>query len=296
MVRFGDAAAVAPGAALTVDVHLPVLGTDRAANPCVERWLARGPVVSGASDGVRYVHDDRLLFAVIEQDESEAGGVEAAAERVYAKLRAFEQTTPFRHTLRIWNYMDAINEGAGDGERYRRFCVGRARGLGDALSQPYPAATGVGRQQATGRLQVFWISGRTPGLGIENPRQVSAWRYPREYSPVSPGFARATLTDDGALLVSGTASIVGHASRHIGDALAQLEETLRNLHTLAAQTRNAERPTRSSLLKVYVRDPASLDAVRARVRLAWPDAPALYLAADVCRRELLVEIEALWLA
>jgi chorismate lyase/3-hydroxybenzoate synthase len=30
----------------------------------------------------------------------------------------------------MWNYLDAINENDGDEERYRQFCLGRARGLG----------------------------------------------------------------------------------------------------------------------------------------------------------------------
>ena len=36
--------------------------------------------------------------------------------------------------LRLWNYLDAINLGDGDDERYRRFCDGRARGMITAVS------------------------------------------------------------------------------------------------------------------------------------------------------------------
>src|SRR3546814_8116900 len=47
-----------------------------------------------------------------------------------------------------------------------------------------------------------------------------------------PSFSRATLIGDGAnarLLVSGTASVVGHESLHAGDLTAQLDETMANL-------------------------------------------------------------------
>ncbi|HEX2492646.1 MAG TPA: hypothetical protein VHK24_02640, partial [Steroidobacter sp.] len=47
------------------------------------------------------------------------------------------------------------------------------------------------------------------------------------------------------------------------------------------------------LLKVYVREHAAVEAIRARIQQAHPDASAIYVAGDVCRRELLVEIEAL---
>ena len=48
-------------------------------------------------------------------------------------------------------------------------------------------------------------------------------------------FARAALVPNGRgaqLLVSGTASIVGHESLHIGDPDRQLEETARNFEAL----------------------------------------------------------------
>jgi chorismate lyase / 3-hydroxybenzoate synthase len=94
-------------------------------------------------------------------------------------------------------------------------------------------------------------------------------------------------------LISGTASIVGHVSQHPGDPLAQLDETLRNLNVLierASQHRSSGANV-PMLLKVYVRDPAHVDTIAARVRAAFPNDPAIFLAADICRRELLLEIE-----
>jgi chorismate lyase / 3-hydroxybenzoate synthase len=277
-VRF-DGAATAAEEALTVDVRLAKLR-----GPAVELWLADGPVRRGRSGSVRYASDDHLLFAVIETDEREHGGIAAAAEFAYGEIRRFQSVSGFQHLLRMWNYFDAINAGDGDEERYRQFVVGRARGLDGAAHEPYPAATAIGRQQTTHRLQVYWLAGREPGRPIENPRQVSAYRYPREHGPVSPGFARATLAGNGTLLVSGTASIVGHESKHVGDVYEQLEEIARNLTAL---------PLRDDrLLKVYLRDPALAESVAERVRELCPGSEAIVLAGDVCRKELEVEIEA----
>lgn len=310
------------GAPLVVDVRLTPLQE----NAPTELWLASGPVQVGRVGHVRYAHDEHLLFAVVELDEREYGGIRGATEAAYAAIRDFQAQTPFPHLLRMWNYLDAINEGDGDQERYRQFCVGRALGLGlaagsgqagsgsgrDACTEPgqgfgsgvehgggsgkgnYPAATAIGRQHTTHQLLVYWLAGRLPGRAVENPRQVSAYRYPRAHGPVSPNFSRATVAPDGTILISGTASIVGHVSRHHDQPMEQLEETLRNLAALGEQAARPQAPDASrDLLKVYVRDPAHASAIAARVRQAYPSAEAVLLAADVCRRELLVEIECL---
>jgi chorismate lyase/3-hydroxybenzoate synthase len=99
------------------------------------------------------------------------------------------------------------------------------------------------------------------------------------------------------LLLSGTAAIVGHASQHSGEVRAQVDETLANLDSLvaAARQQGAMLPAAlgaGSLLKVYVRDPEDAPAVAARLdeRLD-PAVPRLLLHAQVCRRDLLVEID-----
>jgi chorismate lyase/3-hydroxybenzoate synthase len=288
-IRFGAAtvdsqAGVAP---LTIDVGLdPLCGP-----PLAELWFAAGPVRSGQSGMVRYAHDGHYLFAVIEQDERVHGGILSTAECVYAAMREFQEQSEFPHLLRMWNYLDAINEGDGDMERYRQFCVGRGRGLGNG-TQGYPSATAIGRQRADHHLQVFWLAGKVAGTAVENPRQVSAYHYPRVHGPVSPSFSRALIAPDHTVLISGTASIVGHVSQHHDDAMEQLEETVRNLTAFNSHTSHRRTTASKDLLKVYVRDPALTAPVAARLRQLYPDSEILFVAADVCRRELLVEIEA----
>ena len=291
-------------AALTIDVGLePLRDSASDATPGAELWFATGPVHTGQwSDSavapscqVRYAHDGAYLFAVIELDEREHGGILLTAEHAYAAIRRFQQQCGYPHLLRMWNYMDAINDGAGDLERYRQFNVGRGRGLGE-VTQNYPSATAIGRQQADHVLQVFWLAGKVAGQSLENPRQVSAYHYPRVHGPVSPSFARALIAPDDTLLISGTASIVGHHSRHHDDAMAQLEETIRNLNSFAPHACGRRGDARGDLLKVYVRDPELTPRIAERLRQVYPGSEILFVAADVCRRELLLEIEAISLA
>lgn len=310
-IRFGAASAEKSGgkaagnpAALTIDVGLePLSDRSDAAASCAELWFAAGPVHTGQwSDGavappsaVRYAHDGHHLFAVVELDEREHGGILLTAEHAYAAVRHFQQQSGFPHLLRMWNYMDAINDGSGDLERYRQFNVGRGRGLGE-VSQSYPSATAIGRQRSDHILQVFWLAGKVPGQSLENPRQVSAYHYPKVHGPVSPTFARALIAPDDTLLISGTASIVGHHSQHHDDAMAQLEETIRNLNSFAPHVSRLRAAAAGPLLKVYVRDPALTPRIAGRLRQIYPTSDVLFVAADVCRRELLLEIEAISLA
>lgn len=301
-IRFG--AANSPPAALTIDVGLePLQAPASAATPGAELWFANGPVHTGqwfdsalAGPGqVRYAHDGHYLFGIVELDEREHGGILLTAEHAYAAIRHFQQQSAFPHLLRMWNYMDAINEGSGDLERYRQFNVGRGRGLGTVI-QSHPSATAIGRQRANHILQVFWLAGKVAGQSLENPRQVSAYHYPRVHGPVSPVFARALIAPDDTLLISGTASIVGHHSQHQDDAMEQLEETVRNLSSFAPHVRRPQTAAHGDLLKVYVREPELTPSIAERLRQLFPTSQILFVAADICRRELLLEIEAISLA
>ncbi len=168
----------------------------------------------------------------METDEREHGGIAAAAEFAYGEIRRFQARSGFPHLLRMWNYFDAINDGNGDEERYRQFVIGRARGLAGTAHEPYPAATAIGHPHTTHRLQVYWLAGRQPGVADRESPADERVSISARARPVSPGFARAMLVADGTLLISGTASIVGHESRHAGDAREQLEEIVRNLAAL----------------------------------------------------------------
>ena len=81
-----------------------------------------------------------------------------AAVRAYEALVGFQTDHPTPYLLRVWNYLDAITQGDGDAERYREFCVGRARGLGRFDPSGLPAATAIGRCDGRRTLQVYWLS------------------------------------------------------------------------------------------------------------------------------------------
>jgi chorismate lyase/3-hydroxybenzoate synthase len=230
----------------------------------------------------------------------ESGDLVADSKAIYAELLQQVRPSTHPHLLRIWNYLPEINLGAEDAERYRQFCVGRAQAVDAAFNSPPPAATAIGSSWSQSGLQLIALCAKTPAIALENPRQTPAWQYPRQYGQVAPGFSRGALlhpeNQPAILLVSGTASIVGHASMHSTDVAEQCRESLRNLRALLDE---GEKHSAASFtlaacqaLRVYVRDPAQLAAVQAVFAgSSIPPHAVVYLQGDICRRELAVELE-----
>jgi len=274
-----------------IHVALPVLAGDG-----VEIWRSPMPVRRGRDGDIGWAENGTVLFGQLHLPEAELADMDRAVFHAYARIDGFLQRAGYPAWLRVWNFIAGITEGDGDQERYRQFSVGRYKALSlkSGFERELPAATAIGSED--GGLLIYFIAAAQPGQQIENPRQVSAFRYPRQYGPKSPSFSRANLLNwrDGAeLFVSGTASIVGHETLHIGEPLAQLDELLRNVQALIDQTGKALRP---EVLKLYLRDAQRLDTVRAHLRTHFGTQPVTILRGDVCRRELDLEIEAMFRA
>ena len=260
--------------------------------PLLEVWRVDGPVLGGVDGTMRWSAGAGWLFAAIELDEREHGGPAATAQLAYEQLHHFVGARAERHVLRVWNYLGAINHGDGDRERYKQFCSGRASGMGDFFAEGFPAATAIGHVGPAHLLQVYLLACDQAGTRVENPRQVSAWRYPREYGRTPPSFARAmTLPAQDVLAISGTAAVVGHRSAHQNDLDAQLEETLTNLDALLTSAGMTPGFDLRSPLKVYVRHRTDAAHVQEFLQQRLPGVPLLLLHGDICRRELLVEID-----
>lgn len=280
-----------------------------------ERWLSRKPLHDLDLPGVRGRFHDELLFGVIEVDEADfhaavdpvdsAGStpLERASRAAYTRLFSVLDRTGFSHLWRAWNYMADINRDTHGVERYRQFNAGRQQAFTEAarnVTGNVPAACAIGVR--SGPLSLAFLAGMQPTSAVDNPRQVSAWRYPVRYGRQPPTFARASLARVGAqewLLLSGTASIVGHETVHVGDVRRQVEETLANIEAVIAeanQQSGRHAAGRFGLhdfqFRVYVRHAADLHAIR-EVLAAYlaPLQSVLYVHADICRQDLDVEIE-----
>ena len=147
------------------------------------------------------------------------------------------------HLVRTWAAIPGIHESHGEVDRYMVFNGGRfaaySAWLGgrEEFSRAVTTASAVGSSEKA--LYIHCLAARESGIPVDNPRQVPAYRYSRQFGPLPPCFARATLLPspfEGSrmLLVGGTASIVGEQSMHLGDLSGQIDETFRNLAAVVA--------------------------------------------------------------
>ena len=170
----------------------------------------------------------------------------------------------------------------------------------------FPASTGIGMQD---RSLTYSTLACKPGtlnkvISIENQAQTPAFEYPEDESKFQPLFSRAIalLNGDKALCsISGTASILEAKSMYIGDAEKQTELTLDNIENLIsvenlkANNIDVENGGLDAAVQfvVYIKQVEDYEVVRAICEKRLPgNVPQFYVHADVCRDDLLVEIEA----
>jgi chorismate lyase / 3-hydroxybenzoate synthase len=267
----------------------------------IECWETSGLIHTGSFHDLVYAHNDEFLFCAgfIPASDHYTDATRTAYSHAFALLRELN----FPKLFRMWNFIPQINGANHEGlEVYRDFCRGRALAFehDDATRFGMPAATGIGTWGDG--VAFYFLACRESEIGhIENTRQTPAYDYPRRYGPKSPSFARATVLrgTNHTMFVSGTASILGHETVHIGNLDAQFEVTLSNIaHLISRENLRAQSEkggfTLADLdqIKVYYRHADDLPRVMQLSREAFDEHTSIrYLNVDICRDDLLVEIE-----
>lgn len=280
---------------------MPVLGDSKGAG--CEIWLSGSATMLQQVGNIRFVKDGATVFGYISLPESLDENLEELTWSAYVEVLQFVRSLGCYHLWRLWNYFPGINELTSGLERYRAFNIGRQRAYdlaGDLLAAGMPAASAVGVRK--GGLSVAFLAGTQEPQLIENPRQISAFKYPEQYGPKSPSFSRAGLINQAGtnlLLVSGTASIVGHESLHAGDPYAQTITSLENIQLVVSEAEKSTGcyfPLHSMLYRVYVRNEADCLSIKSGFAEFFAGSPmprdVHYVLGDICRSDLLVEIEA----
>jgi chorismate lyase / 3-hydroxybenzoate synthase len=255
---------------------------------------------------IRFQMDKHVLYGVLDSDEGgyATGGtpLQQATDDAYRRIFSLLDRQGYPHLWRAWNYLADINGESHGLERYRQFNIGRHDAFvasGRLASGNVPAACALGTP--AGPLTIAFMAGRTAPTSLENPRQVSAYHYPATYGPRSPTFSRAAFAHPPGqelLFISGTASIVGHQTMHVGDIDGQTRETVANIAALLESANRRALSTSYSLAELryraYLRHPQDHARVRGLLEeLLGADAAVAYVQADICRADLLVEIEAM---
>lgn len=268
-----------------------------------ESWWYKGEVKYSRCGVARVAECEDYTVVIVEMAAVGSERMKAQANDAYRELIRATRATKHSRMVKIWNYFGDINRGENDTEKYRQFSIGRAEvfeelGVND---EDAPTGTAIGTKDGSG-LKLIALSSNHAFCPVENPRQVSAFHYPKTYGPSSPKFSRGGFVSQQShklYLISGTAAVVGHESNFPYDTALQMGETFKNLGYLCDAISNldsADEPFElddHSVLHVYLRDPADYQAAVKRIEQHFgiSHRQIAYLHGIICRRELMIEID-----
>ncbi len=239
-----------------------------------------------------------------------AGSCNTSASAAFRSMEKLLDKTgfPLSSVLRQWNYIENILGLESNKQRYQEFNNVRSEFYSNFFDKTgFPAATGIGMNH--GGIIIEFVAINAPearNLPLDNPQQVAA----HEYSPVvltgeshqpqyTPKFERARyleLFGRKQLFISGTASIRGEKTAGIGNPEEQTRITIENIQHLYSDDRiqllsgNAVKPTYGHA-RVYLKNRNDFPVVKKTFKTYYGNLPVVYLLADICRKDLLVEIE-----
>jgi enamine deaminase RidA (YjgF/YER057c/UK114 family) len=248
------------------------------------------------------------------QDHNDISNAAVAAFEQINSILAAEKMS-MNNIVRQWNYIGNILEIKEGRQNYQLFNEVRNEYYTKYRSvKGYPAATGVGMMHGGVILDFCALrpSDGTAILPVENPNQLNAYNYGQQVlrgeSPGGlipkhpPQFERALFISnrsEARLHISGTASIIGQETAGRGDIEKQTMVTIENMTLLSDPERLKsvnplihQAKSRFSLLRVYIRNKEDFDIVRKICSERFPGVPSLFVNADICRDDLLMEVEA----
>jgi len=276
--------------------------------------------IERVSENLVVLHHDEIAWAHCAGIRADAppGAVHERSLGAFAAMRDLlaDHGFAFDQVVRTWLYLGDIVGPEGDGQRYQELNRARAdfyhgtRFLARFVPRTfdgaiYPASTGIGARGSEVTMGCIALSTARDDirvLPLENPVQTPAFHYEAHHSPHSPRFSRAVAIvgrEACAILVSGTASIVGSETFAPTDVGAQTQRTLDNIAALISPENFARYGIRGvgaalgdlALARVYVKRPEDYPTARAVCDERLGELPVVFAIADVCRPELLVEIE-----
>ena len=285
------------------------------------RLAAEIYTITGVDD-IHYDEKDGLAYGIIENSgysmiftEGVASsffsdGVSQQSREVFDRLDHILTTNGFTAAdiVRQWNYIGNITCHRNGRQNYQEFNDARSAYYQTvSWTNGYPAATGIGASCEGIIVGCIAFKSDKGIFPINNPLQIAAHAYSKNVLiddnagaiKSTPKFERAKLIeigDSACCFVSGTAAIRGEQSMDMNSARSQTIQTIENIEHLVSKE-NLMRfgckayDLKLANLRIYIKNAEDYDQVRATVEELYPQVPAIYTVADVCRDELLVEIE-----
>lgn len=243
--------------------------------------------------------EGRFLFAGGFQSDVIHEAIEKQSTEVFRlidELLVLEQF-PINSIIRQWNYIEKITCFQQENQNYQSFNNARGDFYGKtSWPNGYPAATGIGTNLG-GVLVDFdaavFTSQEAFATPIDNKLQIAAHAYSdkvlekAQTKKATPKFERAksmTFGNRRLVYISGTAAIRGEESLKGVGLEKQLHITMENIAQLTGEAKPV-------ILRVYLKDTEDFLLSEKLMNEYNLSIPISYMCADVCRDELLIEIE-----
>ncbi len=236
----------------------------------------------------------------------------------FAEQLLMKEDMNFGNIVRQWNYIPsilAVNKFENSSlQSYQIF--NDIRGLyydPEVFENGFPATTDIGVNTGSVTIDFIAVTSRDEmtvmpikSLVQENPysyyeKVFEGEALSGESGKKPPLFERGKLvsyTDLNYVFISGTASIKGEKTISVGDVEEQTKITIDNIKELTVKknmesigVEGNDTPT-YDYVRVYMKNRADFNAVKKIVEQQMNVKDVIYVEADICRNNLLVEIEA----
>jgi enamine deaminase RidA (YjgF/YER057c/UK114 family) len=277
----------------------------------VTRFSKSQPYVVRESDSAKEIWAGGMGACLFPDDTRKSS--QAAFDQMREILEAEQMS--YDHIVRQWNFIGNILEIKNDLQNYQIFNEVRSENYHKYRSiHSYPAATGIGVKSGGVTIDFYAVEPQqgVKIIAIDNPDQIRPYDYSQQVllgrplqgkdAKQPPQFERAMFLADRqsyTLFVSGTASIIGQATIGIDDIVKQTEVTLENISKLTDENRIKHLTGNSQadagkliLMRAYIKYQKDFEMVEKICNERFPGVPIIYCESDVCRDNLLVEIEA----
>lgn len=264
-------------------------------------------------------NSEKFLFVSGISSYYKKNNVTQSAKEAFKQVKLLLKTEgmDISNVFRQWNYIEGIiqtnDENGLLSQNYQHFNDVRAKYYSNyQFANGYPAATGIGTIAGGINISFYAYKGsKTLISSVKNPLQTEAFDYSEgvligekteiDYCKAAPKFDRAKYLkcfDNEYIFISGTAAIRGEETLAINNVKEQTEITIQNmLELLKKESRtlsgiesdNSEYEMK--YIKIYVKDKCVVRDIKEVCDYYFPNIPKAFVTADICRDDLLVEIE-----